>query len=113
MKNLLTSLIFFAASFSTALANDSTKLNLHNGTLRGVVGNSAVFIYKGKKFDMIANVDDDKIKLKKIENILKKSICSNKKLRSIVIDQGIGVLYIYEGSSKNNQATAIYIDSCK
>jgi hypothetical protein len=99
---LLSSAIIFGAN-----AADGVHLKINKDDfIGGIVGSQAVFLYKNN--DAAAITDPDKLKL--MANILKKEICNDKDMRS-VIESGISAIFIYP--TKNmDAATIVTVENC-
>lgn len=107
MKKVLSVLSAVAIMATTSFAAEGKHFTkLDNGAIGGLIGNSAVFIYK--KNDA-ANIKDP-VKLKLLSNIAKKNICTTKNTRSIIDTLGTNIIFIY--LDNNDGATIVTIEDC-
>ena len=105
MKKIF-SLISLLLVLSTYLSASNTSAIFKTGKTQtgGVIDNQIIFLY------------NKEIKVEKdfgtgvLVNTLKKSICSAKDTRSLIVDSGMSVMYIYMGKEKY---VSIKIDDCR
>ncbi len=79
-----------------------------NGSMGGIVGKDAIFIYDDKGVSEIK----DKDKLSLLSKLAKKQVCSNKTLRDGVEKLDLDIIYIYT-TKELKEATIVVVEDCK
>jgi len=110
MKKILSIVAVTAMIATSSFAEEANNFtfNKDNGSIGGIVGNTVVFIYKGK--NDTAKIKDP-LKLKILTQIAKKGVCESKETRSVIEALGANVLFIYANDNLD-QATMVNIDNC-